>query len=189
MPPASRPGKKGPRSKRRSEKDVDEQVAATAAIAAAKSESETNWGLFEPVRGILEPITSILSPILSAQVIIGMLMFLLAYSWFWPARSNSGLGYPITTPDRLAAYEEIWRREESELWDWLEDRVGIAEGVVPVAKNGERQKVLQQKAMDKKVSKQWKKGRMGQRQIDDAIKVTEERLDALKGAVRRKKGE
>lgn len=97
------------------------------------------------------------------------------------------MGFPITTPDRLAAYEEIWRREESELWDWLEDRVGIADGGVPVARYGERQKVLARKGMGKKLSREWKDSKMGARQVDDAIKVTEERLGALKEAVSRKK--
>lgn len=159
-------------------------------MAAAKAEAEANWGIFEPVRGIFEPITQILGPMISTQVVIGVLIFLLAYSWFWPSRSSSGVSFPITTPDRLAAYEEIWRREESELWDWLEDRVGI-QGNMPVARGGNdnRQKVLKQKAMSKKLGKATKDGRLAKGQVDDAIRITEERLIALKDAVKRQKGE
>lgn len=189
-PVTSRSGKKGPRSKRRG-KDASEQAAAVATIAAAKSDAEAQWGLFEPVRGILEPVSQILGPMISAQLVIGVLVFLLAYSWFWPSRGKSGVGFPITTPDRLAAYEEIWLREESELWDWLEDRVGFVDGGLPVARVGEgdRQKVLKRKAFSKKLGKAQKDGKLEKGQVDDAIRVTEERLGALKHAVNRQKGD
>lgn len=191
-PAASRgPGGKKGRSRRR-EKEVESMPIKSA--DASKAETQSDWGPFELLRGPLEPITSILGPMISAQVVIGFLIFLLAYSWFWPSsRSGNSLGFPITTPDRLAAYEEIWRREESELWDWLEDRVGLMDGV-PVARYGsdnkqERQKVLARKAMGKRMGALAKEGKMAQGQVDDAIRVTEERLAALKDAVKRRKGE
>ena len=91
-----------------------------------------------------------------------------------------------TSPERIAAYEEIWRREESNLWDWLEDRVGL-DGIFVPSGDGQqkdRQKVLAARSMGKKVSED----RMSERQMDDAIRVTEERLSVLKDAVARKKG-
>ena len=125
---------------------------------------------------------------ISAQVIIGFLVLLLAYNWLKPSPRGSSLGFPITSPDRLAAYEEIWRREESELWDWLEDRVGI-DGNVPVARYGDQQQALRQKSFAKKLKKQDKEGTFNKAQVDDAIRVTEERLGALKEAVERNKQE
>ena len=81
----------------------------------------------------------------------------------------------------MAAYEELWRREESELWDWLEDRVGL-EGMYAPRMEG-RQKVLAAREMGKRLESEGMKGR----EVDDAIRVTEERLGALKGAVEREK--
>lgn len=81
----------------------------------------------------------------------------------------------------MAAYEELWRREESELWDWLEDRVGL-EGMYAPRMEG-RQKVLAAREMGKRLESEG----MKEREVDDAIRVTEERLGALKGAVEREK--
>lgn len=47
-----------------------------------------------------------------------------------------------------------------------------------------RQKVLAEKEMGRRLESEGMKGR----QVDDAIRVTEERLGALKGAVEREKG-
>lgn len=81
------------------------------------------------------------------------------------------------TPDRIAAYEEIWRREESELWDWLEDRVGTDHlrdiGKMP----------LEQREMAGRL----KDGKMEEREVDAAIRVTEEKLKVLKKSVEKQK--
>lgn len=106
------------------------------------------------------------------------------YSWFFPGRSSAsrggGVGFTGSS-ERVAAYEELWRREESELWDWLEDRVGL-EGMYAPKMEG-RQKVLAAKEMGKRLESEGMKGRA----VDDAIRVTEERLGALKGAVEKGK--
>lgn len=95
--------------------------------------------------------------------------------------------YGYSTPERIAAYEEIWRREESALWDWLEDRVGLEGVYTPQVANAagqqERQKILQAKSMEKKLQGSG----MSERQMDDAIRTTEVKLAALKEAVKRKK--
>jgi hypothetical protein len=121
---------------------------------------------------------------MTSQVVIAVLVVLLLYIWISPParRGGAGLGMPgYAYPERLAAYEEIWRREESNLWDWLEDRVGLDNIYVPSGsvEQKERQKVLQARNMAKKL----KDERMSERQMDDAIRVTEERLAALKAAV------
>lgn len=84
----------------------------------------------------------------------------------------------LSTPERVAAYEEMWRREESELWEWLEDRVGSGRlrdiGKMPIEAKSTEERLRSEK--------------MEQREIDNAIKVTEERLRVLKESVRKKKG-
>jgi hypothetical protein len=104
------------------------------------------------------------------------------YSWFFSARAPTARGVGFSgPPERVAAYEELWRREESELWDWLEDRVGVEGMYAP--KIDERQKVLSAKEMGRRLESEGMKAR----QVDDAIRITEERLGALKGAVEREK--
>ena len=89
----------------------------------------------------------------------------------------------MMTPHKLAAYEEMWRREESGLWNWLEDRVGLdAFGDDVSAK--ESRHLLSRNDMAAKVSNE----QMSDREVDEAIRVTEEKLSALKAAVDRKKG-
>lgn len=110
----------------------------------------------------------------------GLLVGLLVASWFgFGLRGNgaSELGHwGIGTPERIAAYEEMWRSEESELWKWLEDRVGM-DHLRDAAVGEER--VVKDKLRDE---------RMAAREVDHAIRVTEERLRVLKGVVEKEKG-
>lgn len=82
------------------------------------------------------------------------------------------------------AYERMWQKEEDDLWDWLEDRVGM-NGALPGSsaqddRGGKaRQKVLRSKEMASKLAE----SKTGQHQLDEAIRTTEERLAALKDVV------
>lgn len=82
---------------------------------------------------------------------------------------------------RHVAYDEIWRHEESELWNWLEDRVAMDRVHASVAGGSEPR---ESKEMSKPKD-------MKDREMDEAIRVTEQRLKALKSKVekdRAKKG-
>jgi hypothetical protein len=84
-------------------------------------------------------------------------------------------------PDRIAAYEEMWRREESELWDWLEERVGLDrlnDGAIPT-----RKKTAETRTVEEKL----REDRMDEREIEEAIRVTEEKLKVLQGVMSKKK--
>lgn len=164
-----------------------------AARATADSDDSTkltkhvqkpDWGMFEMLRPVLGPLADILSPLLTGNVVYGLLVGLLLASWL-------GIGLPGSKtqravgmygyPDRLAAYEEMWRREESELWDWLEDRVGLErlhEGRMPT-----RNKPAQARTMEEKLREE----RMDEREVQEAIRVTEEKLNVLKGVMKNKK--
>ena len=152
---------------------------ATDGASDSKPEAE-NWGLFEPFRGVLGPIVDILKPILTGNILYGLLVGLLVASWFrfglsGKGGSNRDLGF-FGTPERIAAYEEIWRREESDLWDWLEERVGLER--LREARNPAEKKGMEDKLRDE---------RMEQRELDSAIRVTEEKLNVLKSVVEKKK--
>lgn len=99
--------------------------------------------------------------------------------------SSSSLSYPGgvgVSPQRIAAYEELWRREESDLWDWMEERLEVA---YPVGGRDEKT-VGQARAAKEKLGGKGKvkRGRMREREVEEAIRVTEERLGVLKRAIR-----
>lgn len=171
-----RKGKQGPVF------DADEAVTQREA-QIEHDKMAKSWGLLEPVRPLFEPIASILQPFITSQVVIAVLFVLLAYTWLAPARRPShGVAFPgYSSPERIAAYEEIWRREESALWDWLEDRTGLTDRVPLGAgvRHRENQKVLARKLDEDE--------RMSERQIDEQIRTTEEKLAGLKEAVERRR--
>lgn len=185
-PPVKGVARKG---KRKGKKEVyDIEGASLQREATTDAPQASDWGVFEILRPIFGPFVSLLSPFITSQTVIAVLFALLIYTWINPPAARSGLVYPgAVSSDRLAAYEELWKREESNLWDWLEDRVGLDGIYAPGAGDGGRgkQKVLAAKGMGKKLEDE----RMSARQMDDAIRTTEERLAALKEAVRRQKGD
>lgn len=149
--------------------------------AAAKG-NEPDWGLLEPLRSLLGPVAALLSP----TVIISILTLTIFIMWWrTPTRVGSGLGYSgLPTPQRIAAYEEMWRTEESELWKWLEERVGV-DGPTPAllgAPDGDKFSKRRVKDMEQRLVSE----EMGEKQMREAIKVTRERLEALEVAVLKK---
>ncbi|KAI1189964.1 hypothetical protein F5B17DRAFT_139005 [Nemania serpens] len=156
--------------------------------ADSTSPKARDWGLFEPLHSILGPIFDILKPVMTGNVVYGLLVGLLVSTWFGfgfnSQHRDVGYGRGVAFsgyPERAVAYEEIWRREESDLWDWLEERVGLHrmnEGGPPI-----RKKVADPRTMEGKLQEE----RMSEREIEEAIKITEEKLDILKSVVGRKK--
>ena len=90
----------------------------------------------------------------------------------------------------MAAYEQIWRAEESELWSWLEERVGMEGLAYPGSGAREEEKGRGRRDVGMKgIRARLAEERMAEREVDEAIRVTEERLRVLKGIVGRKKEE
>lgn len=133
----------------------------------------------EPLQQVLEALVGIIRPLLTGNIVCGIIVGLLVASWFrfgmigtQTERSDySWRG----SPDRRTNYEELWRREERELWAWLEDRVEMdrLHEMDP--------RLLEQRDMDRKLRAEV---RMEEREMEDAIRVTEERLQLLKKSVR-----
>jgi len=174
--PTTGKGKKKGRKNRESK-----SLAKTMDGVSDSKPVKQDWGLFEPLHGILGPIVDIITPLLTGNILYGLFVGLLVASWFrfgFSGRQNQNIGMGfLGTPERVAAYEEMWRREESELWDWLEDRVGM-ERVREVGKMRVEARNVQDRLRDEK---------MEVREVDAAIRVTEEKLRVLKEAVGRKK--
>lgn len=145
---------------------------------------ERNWGPAEPLRGIVEPIVDAVQPILMGNVMYGLLVGLLVATWLGlGTRPNAhpspepGVGY--YSPSRQAAYDEMWRKQDSELWEWLEERVGLDRLNADEA-NG-RKRAMEQGTVEAKLRHE----RLDEREIREAIRVTEEKLRVLKEVVER----
>lgn len=170
------PGKGGKGKKRSKANILDEAPVITSAPTPASQNKQSNWGLFEPVRGLLGPVADIVESIFTPQIIITILGALLMYSWFFRGASTAVGPNHWSVAQRQIAYDEIWRHEESELWKWLEDRVAMDRVHTAVASNrkSEPDQPLQVRIQPKD---------MQEREMDEAIRVTEQRLNVLKKKV------
>ncbi|KAJ5145824.1 uncharacterized protein N7515_000388 [Penicillium bovifimosum] len=160
-------------------------VKATVDSNVGKAES---WGLFEPVRPLLEPFASILSPLWSSNVAI-LVIGVLFYLAFFRSSATSIHAHDVGCtghglPQRLAAYEEMWRREETELWNWLEDRVGMDGMVFPnVYRSSEphasRRSPGVSTSDEREFAAQLRDEKVSNSEMDHAIRTTRQRLDVL----------
>lgn len=168
--------------------------ASVKAVATGAQPKDSSWGFFEPLHGILGPVLDIFSPMISANMVIGFLLFFILINWLRGPRSSAsgnGLAY-IPTAERIAAYEEIWRKEENALWDWLEERVGMQGVAYPGSSDREavaqarrqREQSLRNKGLRSKLADV----KMSEREVDHAISITEDKLGVLKRALQEKKG-
>lgn len=172
------------RGKKRARKGKSAQASTLASDTegAGKAAAKQSWGLLEPARPFLGPVVDTIRPILTGNVVYGLLVGLLVASWFGfgtrPAPPRFGphdLAY-ASYPQRMAAYEEMWRREESELWEWLEERVGLERlGSDPLP----RKRSVDPRTVEERLREE----RMDEREVREAIRVTEEHLEALKAVV------
>ncbi|KAL5342873.1 hypothetical protein BJX70DRAFT_238796 [Aspergillus crustosus] len=187
-------------AKSRTRRKKGDAAGEEVAIPNSKSVTESSarkvesWGIFEPLHGLLGPFASIFEPLWNSNIavlVIGILLFMLFFRG--PSRSSTDAGYPgYPIPQRLAAYEEMWRKEESELWDWLEDRVGIDGTAIPqlnrqfeprISRNGRRP----QNERDLKHSLE--EETLSNREMDHAIRSTRERLDTLERILSKRKSQ
>jgi hypothetical protein len=177
---------KGGKKKGKKAKLSQSNAGVVETNIAPKRPVQQSWGILEPVRGILEPIGDIIQPLITGNVMYGLLVGLLVATWFGfgftPSR-NAPYGHElggVYRPDRIAAYEEMWRREDSELWEWLEERVGMDR--LHSDNAGVRKRAMEPKTVEENL----RATRMGEREVEEAIRVTEEKLRVLKGVVEKK---
>ena len=182
---------KGKKGGRRKKGDRDISPTATTAAKSNAAGQSTNWGPLEPVHSLLSPILDIFHPLFTRNSLVGLLLLLLVISWFRNSRlrnqhSASGTlsSYPsLSTPQRIAAYEEIWRTEESALWAWLEERVGMSDGAaypaVTGSTNSDRSKNARADRRDILKGKGESISGMARKEVEWAIGITVERLLAL----------
>ncbi|KAH7374386.1 hypothetical protein BKA66DRAFT_468405 [Pyrenochaeta sp. MPI-SDFR-AT-0127] len=177
--PLKVPGKGGKSKKRSKAQIMDEAPVPITTPTPANQAKQSDWGLLDPLRSLLGPFADILESLFTPQVMITFLGALLIYSWFFRGSTTAVGPNQWSSAQRQIAYEEIWRHEESELWNWLEDRVALDKVHSSVA--GARP----QPEYD--MQQQLKPENMKQREVDEAIRITEERLRVLKSAVKRER--
>ncbi|KAL9128451.1 MAG: hypothetical protein Q9217_002884 [Psora testacea] len=158
-------------------------------VNARVNERKSTWGPLEPLHGIVSPVANIFAPLVGANTIIWFLLFIIFFNYLrGPKMSSNGKSpsYPyLSSADRLTQYEELWHREESDLWDWLDQRV---------ATQGEAHLIAPGKAKGRLKMKSVKRNpmenvRMTDREVEMAIKTTEEKLKDLKRVLLEKKSE
>ncbi|KAF2995589.1 hypothetical protein E8E13_004736 [Curvularia kusanoi] len=170
------PGRNGKSKKRSKTAALEEAPVIAAPVAPAPKQS--NWGLLDPIRPLV-PFADTLESLFTPQIVITVLGALLIYAWFFRAGAAGVPGpHQWSAHQRHIAYDEIWRREESELWKWLEQRVAI---------DRVQHEVGGKFVPDEEVKIRVQPRDMKEREIDEAIRVTEERLRELKGSVERER--
>lgn len=185
----ARAGSKGKKGKRGKKGDVASGTDAGPAQAKGRpARQEDNWGLLEPLRPILSPVVDPIKPLFSARSMCGFLLFLLIVTWFRNSNARA-----VTRQANAAAqhwsnpaeYEKVWHSEEKALWKWLEERVGMKNGV-PVTDddktNADSSKTAR-KARQQVLRGQTDTDDMSVREIEYALRVTKEKLRKLERAV------
>ncbi|KAL3483475.1 hypothetical protein BJX62DRAFT_249466 [Aspergillus germanicus] len=179
-------GGKGKLRRKKGDAADEEVVAAVSkAVTDANAKAAESWGVFEPLRGLLGPIVGIFKPLWNGNIavlVIGVLLFMLFSRG--PSR-QPGLSPDLTfsMPQRLAAYEEMWRKEETELWNWLEDRVGM-DGIPVPTVNRQFESRLPRKGRklqtaERELKDSLTEDTLSDQEMDHAIRTTRERLDTL----------
>lgn len=165
---------------------------ATIKAVETKSSQSESWGLLEPIRPILEPFVSMLKPLWSGNIAILLVGILLYMAFFRTPSSSSTLGRDLgcpglSLPQRLAAYDEMWRREESELWNWLEDRAGMDGMVFPALHHRVPESTNRAPRVnvgdELDLMARLREEKVSDREMDHAIRTTRQRLDILEEMV------
>lgn len=175
---------------------VDETAAAVAkAVTEAHAQKAESWGVFEPLHGLLGPLFGLFTPLWNGNIavlVIGVLLFMLFFRRpSHPPMLSSDMAYPgHTIPQRLAAYEEMWRREESELWNWLEDRVGLDGMAIPTMKRQSETRIPRsnrKSQSERELKDSLSEETLSDREMDHAIRSTRDRLDTLERILSRRR--
>jgi hypothetical protein len=141
----------------------------SAAIAQKNAQRGSSWS-FDSLLG--EP----------ANIIITVLAVLIVVLLWRGNGSGALVGAPHGGfKERTAAYEEMWRAQENEVWEWIEERVGLQEIRAPGVAAAKREKTPVREVKTKK-SGGILDGMDG-RELMEAIRVTKERLERLEGEV------
>jgi len=159
------PKTKGGKTRQRRKREGETISAEPHPTLASSNQTRSNWSI-DRVLGEPAYITIV---VLSLVVII----------LFFRGRKNSshGLGHL----ERRIIYEDMWKTEENELWDWIEERAGIQH--IREVDKPSGYVAAKKKTIDTLSNLEG----MAEREVMEAIRVTKERLNRLENAVKGKK--
>ncbi|RMZ90231.1 hypothetical protein DV736_g2550, partial [Chaetothyriales sp. CBS 134916] len=169
--------------------------------------TQENWDLLEPLRPYLGPVVNVVKPAVKIEYVVAILFIMVLMLWFSKPRPGRGLGpyAGLDSAQKLAVYDEMWRKQETELWDWLEQRAGVNTALLQKwspsqgdkaeadaarkqkAKQIQRQKVLKGKDMEARLREEKMTQRqrpaadhppaIGLSEIDPVVNVMDESRD------------
>ncbi|KIX10184.1 uncharacterized protein Z518_01265 [Rhinocladiella mackenziei CBS 650.93] len=171
-----------------------------------KKQKET-WGLWEPLRTPVKAFIDVLRPALKMEVLVAILSIMVVLLWFRGPTRGSQLGpyAGLSHSERLAAYDSLWAREENEFWDWLEARASVDTVLLreQSASNLRRNKAskgdpsgtakhrMKQRQRNQilvsDAEARIREEKISQREMEDAIQITRERLRALEVVIEKEK--
>lgn len=170
----------------------------SAKAATDSGAGQASWGVFEPLHEVLGLVAAIAKPLWNTNVAVLIVCILLFMAFFRnpspPSMLSHDIGCPgYTLPQRLAAYEEMWRREESELWAWLEDRVGMDGMVFPMGNKQPESRTRRPQTgklqSARELAERLREDKMSEREMDHAIRTTRDRLNTLEEMLKEQKAQ
>ncbi|KIW98443.1 uncharacterized protein Z519_00104 [Cladophialophora bantiana CBS 173.52] len=193
-------GSKLAKKKRKGEKKTKEEK-----IEEEKKQG-VNWGIFEPLRP-LSPVIDMVRPVVKMEVVVAILFIMVLWMWIRGPAGTTQLSPYKSQSERLAVYDSLWSREENEFWDWLESRASIdtvslretstrSFGRPNMNENSDtaKQRLTQRQRRKRSTSStrqdveaRIKQEKLSQREMEDAIKITKERLEILEKVMEKKK--
>ena len=186
------------------------QKAAREKAAREKEERENAaWGVFLPLKPVLGPVVEMvpgggMGLLVGVGVLLVIICAITGKLPFFGKKSTTGdrsppgrYSRPEMPPGRYGSYsdwEQSWYAEEQGLWDWLDDRVGLNAanlGGVPSNTQEERRAKawgkLSKTERNQMLNNIAEVGGMGEREVEEAVKVMEKRLEVLRAIVNERK--
>lgn len=189
------------------------QKAAREKEAREREQKENAaWGFLLPLKPVLEPLVEVvpgggvgLSVVLAVLlVVVSAFMGILPFFGRKSAGAG-GSGSPGTFLIRgfdpgsylnSPVWEQSWYAEEQGIWDWLEDRVGLHSanmGGIPDLTQEERRlkswSKLRKMEKNQVLDKIRGVGGMADREVEEAVRVMEKRLEVFKGVMNERRRE
>lgn len=122
----------------------------------------------------------------------GFMVVAVLVTWFIASMFRApavGNDKQLVLPSRYQQYypnlDEVWQDQEAQMWDWIEDRVGM--DAIPGLQHNIREE--RRKGFVRKYGEKTAGLEIKDRQVEEAIVVMEERLQSLKEMVEKSKFE
>lgn len=182
---------RGSKSKRRRE-PAKEAEAVTETSTPGAEASASSWGALEPLHAPLSAVGGALRPLLTGNIAVIVILILVILSWFRSPSAPAKSVHPahLSLRERFSLYEDLWLRQESELWEWLEERTGLKDesyllnNVEPRQQNlrARKQRANAERTLDAHMDE----GKMSQQEMEEALRLTQARLEVLQSAIKKR---